>query len=180
MKSIKRMTEVELAALVATRLRRAGIEVVLSGGTCVSIYSGRRYVSMDLDLVNVKFAGRRQIRESMAELGFNERGRSFAHPDAPYLVEFPPGPLAVGEEPVRRVDEMKVSTGLLKLLSPTDCVKDRLAWFFHCADRQCLEQAALVAEANDVDLREIRRWSASEGKLVEFERIRRRLKRGRA
>ncbi len=45
------------------------------------------------------------------------------------FVEFPPGPLAVGVEPVKQVNELKFSTGMLRIISPTDCVKDRLAGY---------------------------------------------------
>ncbi len=51
---------------------------------------------------------------------------------------------------------------ILRLLSPTDCVKDRLAAYFHWNDRPSLEQAILVCFAQDVDLREVRRWSLRE------------------
>jgi hypothetical protein len=39
------MTMGELAAFVCSHLQRNGIDVVLSGGGCVAIYSGGRYVS---------------------------------------------------------------------------------------------------------------------------------------
>jgi len=65
MKSIKEMTQGELAALVQSNLREKGIDVVLSGGASVSIYSSNRYVSLDLDLVNPYFAKRRALRETM-------------------------------------------------------------------------------------------------------------------
>ena len=172
MKSIKEMTQAELAAFVQSHLWEKGINVVLSGGACVSIYSSNRYVSLDVDLVNVYFAKRLAIRESMREIGFNEEGRHFVHPDTQFFVEFPPGPVAVGVEPVKQVNELKFSTGILRIISPTDCVKDRLAGYYHWDDLQCLEQAALVAQANRIDLKEIERWSEGEGKLDEFRRIR--------
>lgn len=159
MKSIKKMTNAELAAFVESRLREKGIDVVLSGGACVSIYSEGKYVSMNLDLVNARFAMRREIRAVMQEIGFHEEGRHFRHPDTEFLVEFPPGPLAVGQEPVKKVDEINLATGVLRIISPTDCVKDRLAGYYHWNDLQCLEQASLVAEANKIDLPEIERWS---------------------
>jgi hypothetical protein len=58
------------------------------------------------------------------------------------------------------------------LLSPTDCVKDRLAAYYHWNDRQCLEQALLVAAMRTVYLKEIERWSAVENKPAEFQSIR--------
>jgi hypothetical protein len=35
---------------------------------------------------------------------------------------------------------------------PTDCVKDRLAAFYHWGDRQGLEQAILVLKTNAIDI----------------------------
>jgi hypothetical protein len=60
-KPISRMNRLELAAFIASEFRRRKINVVLSGGSCVSIYSGEKYVSMDLDFVNAGFAKRAAI-----------------------------------------------------------------------------------------------------------------------
>jgi hypothetical protein len=175
MKAIRELTNAELAAYVQSRLRDKGIDVVLSGGACVSVYSGDRYVSMDLDLINTRFARRRRIRETMCEIGFTEKGRHFTHPESRFSVEFPPGPLAVGSEPVKNIDEHTLDSGLLRIISPTDCVKDRLAGYYHWNDLQCLEQAAMVAEAQKIDIEEVERWSKTEGKHEEFMRIKNRL-----
>ena len=125
----------------------------------MSIYSENRYVSMDLDLVNHHFAKRHEIRKAMHAIGFREEGRHFTHPETDFFVEFPAGPLAVGEEPVREIDEIELDTGILRLISATDCVKDRLAAYYHWNDAQCLEQAVLVAQAREIDLDEVERWS---------------------
>lgn len=177
MKRIGDMTRLELAALIGTEFRRRKIDVVLSGGSCVSIYSQEKYVSMDLDFVNAGFAKRAAIRAAMGALGFKEENRHFRHPDSDLVVEFPSGPLGVGAEQVKQIDEIEVSTGILQIISPTDCVKDRLAWFYHDNDTECLEQAVLVAEAKDVDLAELERWSGVEGKSESFRQIRERLAR---
>lgn len=166
----------ELAAFVCTKLRARGIDVVLSGGSCVSIYSAGRYVSNDLDFVEAGVYAAREIRAAMADLGFEREHRHYRHPDTAFLVEFPTGPLAVGKEPVASIHEIKFSTGVLRILSPTDCVKDRLAAYFHWKDRQCLEQAVLVAEANDVDVDEVGQWAKREGKSAEFRAIVKRLR----
>ncbi|NIM96398.1 MAG: hypothetical protein GTO18_22085 [Anaerolineales bacterium] len=171
MKSIEEMTQGELAAFVQSHLVKKGIMVVLSGGSSVSFYSSNEYVSMDLDLVNAGFAKRRAIREVMQTIGFHEEGRHFLHPDTQFFVEFPPGPLSVGKEPVKQIDEHKLETGILRIISPTDCVKDRLANYYHFNDRQCLYQAALVVQRNPVKLEEVERWSEAEGMLDEYLRI---------
>jgi hypothetical protein len=72
---------------------------------------------------------------------------------------------------IKDVHERKESTGILKLISPTDCVKDRLAGYYYWDDQQCLDQAILVARDNPVDVKEIQRWSTSEGKLNRFKQI---------
>jgi len=171
MKSIKDMTNVELAAFVQNHLKEKGIDVVLSDGACVSFYSKYKYVSMDLDLINTYFAKRRDIRESMEKIGFSEEGRHFVHPDTNFYVEFPPGPLAIGEEPIKEVDEIKLDTGLLRIISVTDCVKDRLAAYYQWNDLQCLEQACMVALNSKIDLKEVERWSRREDKLDGFRRF---------
>lgn len=171
MKSIKDMTNVELAAFVQSHLRLEGIDVVLSGGACVAFYSNYKYVSKDLDLINTYFAKKRDIRDSMEKMGFSEEGRHFVHPDTNFYVEFPPGPLALGEEPIKKVDEIRLSTGTLRIISATDCVKDRLAAYYHWNDLQCLEQACLVALNSKIDLNEVERWSRNEGKLDGFNRF---------
>ena len=61
-----------------------------------------------------------------------------------------------------------MATGTLKLLSPTDCVKDRLAAFYHWNDRQCLQQAVWVAQERAIDWKEIERWSRKEGAEEKF------------
>jgi len=56
MKPISGMNRLELAAFISTAFQSNSINVVLSGGSCVSIYSEEKYVSMDLDFVNARFA----------------------------------------------------------------------------------------------------------------------------
>jgi hypothetical protein len=176
-KPVAEMSRADLGAFVQEHLRRKGIDMVLSGGACVSIYSRNRYESMDLDMIHTSLMKpkRKTLCEAMTELGFTRDGRHFKHPDTPLLVEFPAGPPAVGEEPVKDIRERQEATGVLRLISPTDCVKDRLAGFFHAHDHQCLDQAVLVAHENPVDLDEIERWSKGEGKLDALRRIRKQL-----
>ena len=119
-------------------------------------------------MINANFAKRSNIKTVMEKLGFHEQGRYFIHPETAFFVEFPDGPLSVGEEPVKDISEFTLSTGTLKILSPTDCVKDRLCAFYFWNDLQGLEQAVLVAQNNPVDVKEIKRWSKVEGKEKEF------------
>lgn len=74
----------------------------------------------------------------------------------------------MGLEPVAVIESIPIATGTLRILSATDCVKDRLAAFYHWGDRQCLHQAILVSQEIAVNLTEIERWSIKEGKENEF------------
>ncbi|MBI3163020.1 MAG: hypothetical protein HYZ23_10935 [Chloroflexi bacterium] len=176
MKQIKRMSQVEFAAYVQSHLLKNGIKVVLSGGASVSFYSNNAYVSHDLDLINVDFVKRQRIKNSLGGLGFTEHGRHFIHSDTKFIVEFPDGPLSVGEEPVKEIVEFEFSTGTLRVISATDCVKDRLCAYYFWNDNQGLAQAVLVAKSYRVDLKEIERWSGMEGKAGEFREFRKKLK----
>jgi hypothetical protein len=168
MKSIGEMTQIELAAFVQTYLRRKGVEVILSGGAAVAFYTKDQYVSVDVDLVNAYFIQRSKLIEMMSQIGFIEEGRYFRHPDSNFIVEFPTGPLAVGEEPVKQIEEFELETGVLRIISPTDCIKDRLISYFHWNDQQCLSQAVLVAKSNEIDFTEVERWAVVEGNHPKF------------
>jgi hypothetical protein len=159
----------ELGAFVCSHLEKNGIRVTLTGGACVSIYSENKYESMDLDFVEEVPVTRRKLKKILGELGFKEENRYFRHPDTDFFLEFPSGPLSVGEEAIGNISVLEFPTGRLRLISPTDCVKDRLAAFYHWDDRQSLEQALLVARDQQIDLLEVQRWSEREGELRKFE-----------
>jgi len=171
-KPIKNMSIGELAAFISSHLKSAGISVVLSGGSCVSIYTENKYASLDLDFI--EFGGsttRRKLKAVLSKIGFYEENRYFKSSETDVFLEFPSGPLSVGNEPVRDISIINFSTGELQVLSPTDCIKDRLAAYYHWGDRQSLAQAVLVAKDNKIDLDELERWSLAEGKSSDFQRI---------
>jgi hypothetical protein len=98
----KRTSLEDLAGLVCTTLEVHGISVVLSGGAVVSIYSDAEYVSHDLDFIPIGLA--RKVDATMQSLGFEKTQRHWTHPKSRYRVEFPPGPVAIGEERFREFE----------------------------------------------------------------------------
>jgi len=160
----------ELAALVSGTLREGGIEVILVGGACVSLYTHNAYQSYDLDFVT--HASLKEIEPLLKKIGFQrESSRHFARKGCPFFIEFVAPPAAIGEEPVTDKRVMRTKGGKIVMLTATDTVKDRLAAFYHWKDPQSLEQAVLVARSRKIDLKEIRRWSRREGfekKYLEF------------
>jgi len=163
------MTPGELGAFVQAVLRKQGIDVVLSGGMVAQIYSANQYTSRDLDLVPTFSGKRRIIKAAMLTIGFASRGDISSTLTPSFWSSSPPGPLTVGDEPIKAVNEIRYSTGVLRLISPTDCVKDRLAAFYFWGDRQSLSQALMVAKAKRVNLTEIRRWSRSAGMEQDYQ-----------
>jgi hypothetical protein len=151
----------------------------LSGGACAEIYSNKKYVTGDLDfVVNYVWPGNDKIiKKVMSEFGFEKNGRIYLNVDevVEYSVEFPPGPLSVGEEYQITPIELKLKTGNLSLLSPTDSVKDRLTGYFYGNDAQCLEQAVMICQMNDVSISNIKEWATKEGRPEKYKEFENRL-----
>ena len=166
--NIKDMDMKELGGLICDALIAKDIHVVLSGGSCVEIYSRGEYTSWDLDLINRYNEQFKSIQATMFELGFKEKDRYFVHEDTKLFIEFPSGPLGVGDGPVNKIEELTTKYGVLKLLTPTDCIKDRLAAYYHWDDEQSLTQAIWVAQKNDINLDELKKWSKNEGSLDKY------------
>jgi hypothetical protein len=169
---LKNLELEDLAHLVCTGLKDSGIVVTLSGGACVSIYTQNAYQSYDLDFIRDILTSFAEVSEVMDKLGFRREGRHFIHPRSKFYVEFPAPPLTVGKESPREIVDHRIgrsrSSKSIRMLSPTDCVKDRLCQFFYWRDLQSLDQAILVSISQKVDLKELARWSKHEGMTDKF------------
>jgi hypothetical protein len=168
---LSRLPIIELAGLICESLKKAGVKATLSGGACAEIYSKSKYVTGDLDfVVNYLWPQNDKIIDAvMSSLGFKRQGRIFVNPSVAYSVEFPPGPLSVGEQSMVEPEEMELQNGNLLLLSPTDSVKDRLTGYLYGNDRQCLDQAVMICQMNNVDLSNIKEWAKHEGRPERFQ-----------
>lgn len=167
----RRSTLPEAAAAVARALDSANIPAVLTGGACATIYTGGAYQSHDLDFIVSGKASRRSLDDAMATEGFGRDGDRYVHPATAFFVEFPRGPLAIGEDLAIRPILLKVGSTTISMLSPTDACRDRLAAFYFWADRQSLRVAVEIARRQRLSLFKIRRWSKQEGfeaKYAEF------------
>lgn len=167
--NLKKITLENLAALISEKLKEHKIDSILVGGGCVSIYSQNRYQSYDLDYV--VYEDIKKIEIALKELGFKRKNRNFEHKDCKYLIEFVSPPAAIGNEPIREYEYHHTKLGTVKMLTPTDSVKDRLAGFYHWDDRQSLDQAINICEEifTKIDIDEIRSWSKREKQMEKFE-----------
>lgn len=164
----KKITLEKLAAIISEKLRKHSIDSILVGGGCVSIYSQNRYQSYDLDYVT--YEDMKKVAKALNELDFYEKGGCFIHKDCDYYIEFVAPPIAIGNEPIVNYEYHRTPLGTIKMLTPTDSVKDRLAAFYHWNDKQSLDQALIVCKtiSQKIDIDEIKRWSKNEGHLKKF------------
>lgn len=166
----KNITLKDLAAMVSEKLRQHGMEAILVGGACVSIYSQNQYQSKDLDLIT--YSAMPMVKAALGELGFNPKNRTqFARNTCPFYIEFVPPPVAIGDQRIDHFNRLKTTLGTIKLLTPTDCVKDRLAAFFHWDDFQSLNQALAVAKLHDIDLKALERWAKLENQFEKYKQF---------
>jgi hypothetical protein len=152
--------------LISERLRKDGIDAVLVGGACVSIYSKNSYLSYDLDYVT--YEDKQTVKDSLEKVGFYLKHKHFTHPQCPFLIEFVTPPVAVGKEAVRQFQNLPTVLGSIKLLRDVDCVKDRLAGYYHWDDKSALHQAIEVCLERKIDFEELERWSKEEGFIEKF------------
>lgn len=158
-------THEEIATAVSEALQKHGITAIMSGGGCVSVYSENKYQSDDLDFID-SYRDKPRIQKALLEIGFySNKDRYYRNDTTEIYLEFPPGPVMIGNEFAKDPVDWDTPTGKIRMLSPTDCVKDRLVKFYEWNDSQALYQALLVVAAQPVNLREIERWSIkSEGR----------------
>lgn len=169
----------QVAIAVGSALRKHGIHGVLTGGACAHVYTRGGYVSGDVDVILSGRVSRSALDGAMGAVGFKRRGDRYHHPGLDYVVEFPPGPLAIGGDVRIRPVTIRSGGHATLSLSATDSCRDRLAAYFHWKDRQSLETAVQIALVNRVNLDAIRAWSKDEGRLDAFEEFRSELGRRR-
>lgn len=68
--NISKLDIKEIACMVSETLRAHGIDAVLVGGACVTIYSKNRYQSYDLDFASHE--AMQKIEEVLKKLGIKE------------------------------------------------------------------------------------------------------------
>jgi hypothetical protein len=116
----------------------------------------------------------------MAGIGFRRVGNQYEHPEAPFFVEFPRGPLGIGGDLHIRPVKYRVRRTVVTTLSASDSCRDRLAAFYHWNDRQALRVAVSIASRHRIKLALIRKWSRDEGAVSKFEEFVAEIKRRRA
>ncbi len=117
---------VDVAFEVGTALERANIQAVLCGGSAAVFYSEGIYASEDLDFVLRYGESGDRVIGVLEQLGFvTDASRQFKHPLTTYSLEFPRGPLLIGDKLIESHDVARNSKGETpRDLTPIDCVCD--------------------------------------------------------
>lgn len=157
----------ELAARVATHLQAQGIEVVLVGGLAVEIYTDNLYLTKDIDMVNTNYSRPQVLHQAMAQLAFYKQGRVFISDTTEITVEFPSGPLAVGDELIQASTVVQIGDLRLPILRQEDVVKDRLSAFMHWSDHQSLVQAVAIMRNHSCSLEPFEAFCQREGSAAQ-------------
>lgn len=157
----------ETAAYICTSLKEKGIDVVLSGGSCMEIYTNSNFSSYDIDFIANPSHTAKQIEKIMLSLGFEKtQSRYFKYENNPNYIEFPSGPVNLGNEFPKKFDELKTHVGTLTLLTATDCIKDRLCALVYHNGEECFNQALAVAHLNKIDVENLVEWAKKEDKVM--------------
>lgn len=159
----------DVAFAVCTALHNSGTKAVLTGGSAAVYYAPERYQSRDADFVITMCANRAAAAAALRSLGFTEHGGIYRHVHSPYTVEFPPGPLAIGNTIIEKYETVQRDSEILHVISRTDAVCLSLAKFYHWSDRSSLRTALDVAQSGEVDLERVATWSRNEGCEQKFE-----------
>jgi hypothetical protein len=143
---------VDVAFTVCTALDRVGTTAVLTGGSAATYYAPDAYQSDDLDFV-ITFNATGDSERVLLALGFERHDDFYRHQSSLFPLEFPPGPLMVGDEVIPQWNT------------------DRLAAFPFWSDFSGLEQALAVYRRHSarIDLEVIRHWCQRERGQAKFD-----------
>ena len=111
----------------------------------------------------------KKVKKALLEMGFSEKNKYFKHTDCKWFIEFVAPPVAVGNEPINQFNHISTPLGEIRLLHPTDSVRDRLASFYHWNDKQGLQQAIDICLEQPIDFTELERWSLHEGHSEKYQ-----------
>lgn len=157
----------DVAFAVGTALAAANVDAVLCGGSAATFYAPNVYQSEDLDFV-LSFGSEdaAAARAALESLGYELKNAMFFHQASHFTVEFPAGPLQIGNDFVDDVRTVYRGEESIRIISPTAVVQDRLLKFAAWDDFSALSAAAGVARSEQIDLGAVRAFMLREGSGV--------------
>jgi len=161
-KDFSRLSIKQIVARIREHLLQAGYDPVLTGRACAAVYLGKGVEAKAIDFVLKEYEVP-ELADTMHAIGFDRSGLyAYESKRCPLDVIFAPPPLAVGDDLVKQIDELRVRGGRIRLLNPTDCTRQRLAMYYRWGDKDGFEEAVRMALEHEVDMDLIKKWSAWE------------------
>jgi hypothetical protein len=148
----------DLALEICTAMAHNGIIAVLTGDGLATIYAPDANESQALHFT-LPLGTPSPCAETLRAI----TDGVYRSPDHEFTVEFLEGPITVGEEVIQAWSTWHREDQILYLLTPTDCVRDRLAAAIREDDLDPAQQAAEVAKRHPVDMDLIQKWCEREG-----------------
>ncbi len=162
----KTVQQIGLAAFLAKEFEKYDIILTVVGGAAVQYYSDAEYVTGDLDAI--LYGDTKEIIDKvMGELGFKRTTmyRHFEHPAFPFVVEFPPSPIEIGNRHIDKVNQLKVDQYHVRVLRIEDVIMDRIVAGVEWKDKPSIEQAKLLWAKNKdiIDKKYLQKFAKEEG-----------------
>lgn len=143
----KNCTIEELWKFVASHLETEEIGITLVGGGVATIYSKGKYQSGDLDFVlDSMWTKHSQVEEKLKKIGFIKKGVIYRHPECKFTLEYKSPPIEIGDDDRIEPEAIEHEGIAIKILTPTDCVKDRLNKYFLYKDKDAFDAAISVGK----------------------------------
>lgn len=165
--NLNKLNMEELSSYVCSQLEKRDIKVILSGGSCMELYTNALYSSYDIDFVMKHSHSTKQIENAMLDIGFTIDGKYYVLDDSDFYIEVLNPPIAVGDQFLNEFASRDTKVGTLKLLTATDCIKDRLCGCYLHNDKHCFEHALAVAHKNKIDIDDLKLWAKNEDKSIQ-------------
>lgn len=166
--------QIRLAAFLSSKLLEHSMKLTVVGGAAVQYYTDAEYVTGDLDAI---IAGEDSeiVAALMYELGFKRTSsyRHFEHPDLPFVVEFPPSPIEIGNRIISQVNTLKLEDWSVRILRVEDIIMDRIIAAVEWKDEPSLEQAKMLWLKNqsNIDRHYLEDFAKKEGYLKTLREI---------
>jgi hypothetical protein len=122
------------------------------------------YQSEDLDFV-LTFGSEdaAAARTALESLGYQLKHAMFFHDVSHFTVEFPAGPLRIGNDSVDDIRTVQRGEESVRIIGPTAVVEDRLLKFAAWDDFSALSAAVGVGRSEEFDLDAVRAFMLREG-----------------
>lgn len=158
-----------IAFKVCTALDLGGYRAILTGGSAATVYAPEAYQSADLDYIANFAYFREEFDAILNGIGYaRQLMRVYRCPVTPLSLEFPNDENMIGSDFVKDFATLTRDALKLYILTPTDCVRDRLCSYYWFNSVSALGAAVDVARIQPVDLEVVKDWSVREGELEKF------------